>query len=146
MQEKYYTINETNYPATLPAHLIERLERHRQSNTRLRIFYGNIETGEVWHEEFQIQGRIVRSTGTVKIPLLINNARSYGGGALSGSIVAVKISGTKTWIYKHDKLHFGTLIANDREVTHNGVAVARFANNASAKRYVDFLLGNRDSK
>ncbi len=52
----------------------------RQRKTRLRFFYGNQETGELWgdHED----GYIGRSTGVQRIPLVINNQRSMGGGAL----------------------------------------------------------------
>lgn len=53
--------------------------RHRQ---RLKLHYGDVATGRDWCEENYTIGYIGRSTGTSKIPLLIHNSKSHGGGAI----------------------------------------------------------------
>ena len=65
-----------------PADLAAVLEQLYQSKERIRVFYGDRVTGRVWPEEYNVLGRIGRSTGSQKCPLLINNARSRGGPAL----------------------------------------------------------------
>lgn len=47
---------------------------------RLRLYYGDNETGKDWQECHDTTGYIVRSTGSQKIPLLIYNKNCYGGG------------------------------------------------------------------
>ena len=50
--------------------------------TRVRIFQGDAATGRDWGEENDVTGYMGRSMGPIKIPLLINNRRSLGGGGL----------------------------------------------------------------
>lgn len=51
------------------------------NNTRLKIFLGDTKTKKLWEDDPEI-GYIGRSTGQIKIPLLIKNKRSFGGGGL----------------------------------------------------------------
>lgn len=90
---KYQVVNGTAYHAETPQAVIDILERARANNWRLTFDFGDTKTGESWHEENDISGYIGRSTGTIKIPLLIHNVRSYGGGGLlDHCIVAIKHS------------------------------------------------------
>lgn len=50
-----------------------------EAGTRIRIHCGNHKTGEVWLEERDVIGRVGRSTGPQKVPLLIATKRSSGG-------------------------------------------------------------------
>ena len=52
------------------------------SKARIRIWYGDTATGVSWLEEYDTIGTIGRSGGQVKIPLLLKNARSSGGGGI----------------------------------------------------------------
>jgi len=79
-ERKYKVVNGTSYHENTPDEVINVLEDARQKGTRIRIWYG--ENGLSWDEENDIIGNIGRSTGTNKIPLLINNARSLGGPGL----------------------------------------------------------------
>ena len=64
--------------------------------TRIRVWYGDIVTGKSWDEENDTIGRVGKSTGNVKIPLLIKNKRSSGGGALlSNRIIKIVNMSTK---------------------------------------------------
>lgn len=75
-------LNGTYYHDETPDDLIQILETLRQNRTRVKIDYGDTKTGKSWGEVNDICGRIGRSTGTQKIPLLVYNRRSLGGGAL----------------------------------------------------------------
>jgi hypothetical protein len=59
--------------------VVDILERCRDEGHRIRIVYGDIETGKSWEECHDIEGKVGRSTGSIKIPLLIHNKRSRGG-------------------------------------------------------------------
>ena len=89
-EKKYKVVNGTSYNAETPDKIIEILERARQNNTRILLDYGNVETGQSWGEVYDIRGYVGRSTGEIKIPLLIYNQRSLGGeGILTSCIVKI---------------------------------------------------------
>jgi hypothetical protein len=130
--------------------LILRLNATRE---RVRIFYGDIKTGTAWAEEKDVLGRIGCSTGTSKIPLLISNARSSGGGGLlDGCIVAIwSTKGHR--LYKHPTFSTGTwdqcAPVSDgyvEAVAHDGKLHAQFKKVGQAARYVLFMRGVRFSK
>lgn len=91
-ETKYKVINGTSYHAETSQTVIDWLEYARMNDKRIRIYYGDVETGRCWNEEHDIFGYVGRSTGTNKIPLLIANKRSYGGGILDHCIVKIKES------------------------------------------------------
>lgn len=103
------------YDATTPEAIVSILEDHRRRfreargrpTPRLRIHYGDTKTGRDWMDEYSVEGYIGTSTGTVKIPLVIYNARSMGGGAvLTGAIVRIRTTGKHgTDLYRHPRYH-----------------------------------------
>lgn len=91
----------TFYKENIPDELVELLEKLREDKTRVVVDYGDIKTGRSWGEENDIQGYIGRSTGRIKIPLLIYNSRSLGGGSLlDDCIIGIKTTKGKKVIYK----------------------------------------------
>lgn len=126
--------------------------------TRLRLFFGDTATGEVWPEENDVLGYIGCSTGNHKVPLLVHNSRSMGGGhLLDHCIVGIKdVHGR--WRYKHPAFNLGDwTLANHTgesfysqklpfEVLHNGKVHAGFETEAKAKNYIAFMKGERFSK
>lgn len=105
---QYKELNETFYNTKTDERLIKILQENYESGTRLKFYYGNPETGQLWDEP-PICGYIGRSTGTIKIPLLLSNKRSYGDGSLmEHCIVKIEHSNKKTsnvnLVYKHPKL------------------------------------------
>lgn len=73
---------------------------------RVRVFLGDVETGRDWNEENDVTGYIGCSMGPTRIPLLVNNARSLGGGALStGAIVKLVDIATGRTLYQHPNYH-----------------------------------------
>lgn len=106
----YNVVNGTSYHAETLAAVIEVLERARQNRTRIHISYGDATTGRDWLEEWDITGFVGRSIGPVKVPLLIANRRSMGGGAmLDHCIVRIRSSAGGRVLYQHPAYHFGNL-------------------------------------
>ncbi len=103
-------INGTHYHEKTSQDVIDVLEEARAKQWRIRVHYGNTLVGEDWNEEYDVTGRIGRSMGPVKVPLLIHNARSMGGPAmLDHCIVRIRFS---NWqrdgrdnLYCHPKYH-----------------------------------------
>jgi len=122
-------------------------------NTRIRVWYGH-ENGKSWSEENDIMGYIGRSTGTKKIPLLVNNSRSSGGGALlCDCIVKIVETGTNKTVYQHPEFSQPVFSVSDGDmdkypanVLCDGVIYGRCKTSASAQRLADFMNGKRHNK
>jgi hypothetical protein len=97
---KYQIVNGVSYHAETSAEVIRILEIVRKSKCRIVVDYGDVKTGESWGEVYDIAGRVGISTGPTKIPLLIHNKRSLGGGAmLDHCIIGIKTSIGKAPLY-----------------------------------------------
>ena len=95
MSEKQYNVvNGTSYDNRTPMEIILILENARKTRTRLLFDWGDQNSGKSWGEVNDLRGYIGRSTGPVKIPLLIKTSRSLGGGAILDHCI-VKISESK---------------------------------------------------
>lgn len=71
---------------------------------RLEISLGDQETGLAWGDVNS--GYIGRSTGSVKIPLLVHNRRCFGGGALlDNRIIRIREARGKRILYQHPNYH-----------------------------------------
>lgn len=123
------------------------------SKERVRLFYGYPGTGEAWAEENDIIGRVSNSTGLNKIPLLIHNSRSMGGGGiLDGQIVAIYTTKGRQ-LYAHNNFNTGSWVSKvsdtvgySTDVYHNGKLHARFKTIKQGNRYVQFMNAKRFSK
>lgn len=102
--DKYKVYNDTWYCFNTPDRVIQILDGAMKNHKRIRVFYGDTETGRDWCEFFDTIGYVSRSCGNVKIPLLLNNSRSIGGTSiLDGSIVKITID--KVVVYQHLNYH-----------------------------------------
>jgi hypothetical protein len=124
------------------------LEHARQNHLRLRLFLGDRLTGRDWLEEFDVIGTIGRSMGPLKVPLLIRNAQSCGGAAIStSSIVRIVDVKTKRERYRHAKYHqpvFSYVQDGDRwAVMTDNQLHARFSSERQAKNWIAFMRGER---
>jgi len=98
----YKVINNTAYHIDTPMEVIRILESYRDRNERLHLCYGDSETGRDWNEIYDIDGYIGRSTGRIKVPLLVHNSRSMGGSAiLDHCIVKIQTARGKVTLYEH---------------------------------------------
>lgn len=124
-----------------------------KTRDRVRIVYGDPVTGKDWLEEYDVMGRIGRSTGEVKIPLLIANERSMGGGAiLTANILKIVLVDNKKVLYQHEKygepkFEIGFLaITGQYSVSVGGKVHANFKTHDAATKYIDFMLCKRMRK
>lgn len=105
---RYKIINGTAYHADTEEKIVNILERSRANRSRLRLHWGDIKTGLDWGDTHDVTGHIGRSTGSVKIPLLIHNSRSLGGGGiLDDCIVKIRYANKKEGgvLYQHPEYH-----------------------------------------
>ena len=120
---------------------------------RIRIFLGDTKTGKCWNEENDVTGYIGRSTGSKKIPLLINNANSLGGGGILTHCIVAIYTTSGTCLYKHPKFDVALWeIGNEQledytqAVYCNKVLIARFKSYKQADNYVKFMTAKRFCK
>lgn len=81
--KKYLVVNGTSYDERTPADVIRVLENARANRNRLHISLGETAGSNIgldWLDEFESYGYIGRSMGPIKVPLLVANSRSLGGG------------------------------------------------------------------
>lgn len=135
-----------------------------ENKHRARFFYGDLNTGTAWMEENDVMGTVGKSTGEKPAALLINNARSYGGGAITSSIVKIIDTTARNMPYNSGTLYEHPTFNNpaDRaeltplsnpelpsyvaEVKIDGQVHARFTSKVKAVRWIEFMQGKRFSK
>lgn len=143
------TSSNTWYDHETPDGVIEVLEGLRESRKPVRMFYGDDESGLDWNEEHEMFGRIGRSTGSVKIPLMIVGGADGGGGILTHCIVQLMQGGKILWAHPlyHSK-EFSTRENNGEhkdklpfEVLRDGEVHARFKTLEKVNKYIAFMKG-----
>ena len=84
-------VNGTTYKNATPERVVELLEQCREDGRRIRVWYGDHDSGLSWGDEHV--GYVSRSMGPNKIPILCHNKRSFGGcGILDDCIVRITLS------------------------------------------------------
>ena len=136
----------TYYDFRTPDAVVELLETCRKIRLTVILSYGNSETGKQWLEENDIVGRIGRSTGPIKSPLLVKNGSNGGNAILTHCMVRVRDKKTCGVLWSHKDWHlpkFHWRLTEDAEVARrcplevvaDGVIVARFKDLKSAKKW-----------
>lgn len=94
-------VNGTTYQDGTPPVVIELLEAARASRTRIRVAYGNPEDGQDWGETYDTTGYVGRSCGPIKVPLLVHNRRSMGGGSIStAKVIRIETTQGRRLLYQ----------------------------------------------
>ena len=144
------------------------LVRAFESGEIVRIWYGDTLTGRAWPEEHDILGKIARSCGPVKVPLLVKVGEDGGSHMLDYCIVRIdtlrrrklqqgesRADGNRaksllegTTVYQHASFHAGnweikpsSMKDFKAEVYLDGQVHARFSHAAKAPRFVQFMQG-----
>ena len=154
MRKEFQVVNGTYYDVRTPIEVTKVLEKARLNRTRLHISLGDAVTGNDWIEEFECFGFIGRSTGSIKIPLILPLSRSIGGGAiLDHCIVRIRHSSGGKVLWSHPKYHHGKIEVRQKEqpvaledgrsllvdVLRDGQVQAAFETVDKAMRYVQRL-------
>jgi hypothetical protein len=104
--------------------MIELLEKLRRERTRVRFHWGDMETGEDWMEDHDVEGRIGETTGVKAIPILVHNNRSLGGTPiLTHCIVKIETTQGNRVLYQHPLYH-----TKQFEVGHEEGVIGGFLN------------------
>lgn len=129
------------------ADIMSSLEHAFNNGTRIRVWYGDSMTGSAWPEENDVLGYVGRSTGNRKIPLLIFNQKSSGGGGiLQDCIVRIDTTQGKT-LYKHNSFNAGSWYADTiGNLWLYGEVWATFKSEEKAIRHMQFMQGKRYNK
>lgn len=98
-------INGTTYHDQTPGAVWKVLEDVRTIGCRVKIYYG--EPGKLWGDAEV--GRVSRSMGPNKIPIICHNRRSTGGaGILDHCIMGIRYANKhhyrNPWLYRHPSL------------------------------------------
>ena len=129
-----------------PIKVMEILNDAYRNGKRVRVFYGDRETGEDWCEVYDTIGYVGKSTGIRPIPLLIKTTRSSGGGAILADS-SVKIAIDKKVVYQQDN-YFLPLELKDGKLyntTRSDWEYYSREDNDFHKRMLDFFKGLRNN-
>jgi len=77
------------------------LETCRRDGRKVRLVQGETATGRCWLDEHDVVGRIGRSAGTLKVPLLIEPDADGGTAILTGCLLRVIDWETGEDLYRH---------------------------------------------
>jgi hypothetical protein len=142
-------MNEINtFHKDTPERVKELLKLLNFSRRRVRIWYGDKETGRAWNEERHVTGTIGRSSGYSKIPLMIPNRRSLGGPALlDDCIIRIDDINDRKTLYRHPNFHvdlhkIGHEVLGQRK-DGTFFVQARFNHPLQADNYIKFMTGER---
>ncbi len=149
---KYKECLGTFFKKETPDGVCDVLSRYVGCSKRLRLFLGDAKTGKAWPEESDVVGRIGRSMGPLRVPLLLANARSSGGGAILDHCI-VRIQEGQRVLYSHPLFDYGLWVIKPAtqdgyaaSVHHDGKEHALFHTKERALNYVLFMQGRRMSK
>lgn len=100
----------TCYHAETPTKVREILETYAANGrgTRLRVHYGDVETGRDWLDEHDVEGYIGTTTGPLRSPLIVSRANALGGSTiLDQCIVRIRFASRAVGgdLYRHPKYH-----------------------------------------
>jgi hypothetical protein len=124
------------------------LEAARKCGRQLRLILGDTATGAPWLEEHDVVGRIGRSTGSLKVPLLIEAGQCGGSAILCARILAVIAWDSGDVLYRHAAYREADLGIQPSDVAdlpwnvvRDEEVVARFQDIAKACAYLAFMRG-----
>ena len=98
--KEYKVLNGTFYNSKTKDKVVEIIEEARLNRTRIRYEYGG-EDGQSWGDRYDVRGTVGRSTGSVKIPIILYSSRSHGGvGILTHCIIKIVRVGDRKVLYE----------------------------------------------
>jgi len=143
-------VNGTTYHDNTPSRVIKELEDARIRKRKILFRLGYKSTGKDWIEENDICGWVGRSTGHLKVPLLLPRRNSTGGVAiLDDNILRLIVDGNQ--VYRHQDyvepvIEVKKIETGDDLPFHafvDGNDWARFHTELAANRWRDYILCKR---
>lgn len=105
--------NATWFDGRTPKKVQRALEDARKSGDRMRVFLGDATTGLDWMEEYDTIGRIGRSIGPMKSPLLLPDGDCGGPALLTDCIVRLINVTTGEEVYRNAKYHIPKMVMEE---------------------------------
>lgn len=99
------TITESQVAARAPAEVLKMLEDCRIARTRVRLFYGDPQTGRDHLEEHDTMGRIGQLEGDLTTLRLLSDDEDGGVPILADSVVRILDLRSKQDLYRHPQYH-----------------------------------------
>lgn len=124
------------------------LEACRKTRRQVRLVYGDTRNGQSWFDEFDVVGRIGRSTGWLKVPLLIEAGEAGGGAILTACLLCIIDWQSGAALYTHPSYQVPDLRlvptgdgSHPWGVEHQHNELARFRDIGKASAYLAFVRG-----
>lgn len=155
-EQRRSPVTGTYYYSKTPREVVDVLDRAHGSKARVRIYCGDVATGKAWSEEWHTIGTVGRSTGWLKVPLLVPSGSTGGSAILDACIVAIQAS-PHVCLYRHPSLDLGQWTASAETHTANrttyqgaayrdGELYARCRTLEKARTLCEFMEGKRWAK
>lgn len=124
------------------------IDRCIKNGTRVRLFYGDTDSGRDWREENDVLGTIGRTLGPFKSPILIPKGKNGGTMVLERHLVKIMDADSRHTLWAHER--YKAPVFSIREdgkpkfpfaVTMDGMTTCRFTSFAKAAAWVAFMAG-----
>ncbi|WP_284620529.1 hypothetical protein [Aquabacterium humicola] len=139
---------ETYFGPGCSKELASALEACRHSRSKVHLVVGDTGTGSVAFDDNDVVGRIGRSHGALKVPLLLEDGQAFGSPVTCGRVLAILDWETGLALYRHPgyrppelKLAFCEHESRPWSVMHRDSTIARFADIGKAGAYIAFMRG-----
>lgn len=140
------------YHAATPRQVVDALDAAASDGSKVRIHYGDPRTGKDWLEEHGVEGRLSRSMGPLKVPLMIAGNSQWGDALLDHCIVRLEVRPApgKPFedAYRHPCYHIGKiemgpsgLETHPYQVTVDGKPHANFATEQERGKFTRKMFG-----
>lgn len=80
---------QTYFDPGTPPEVARVLESCRKAGNKVRLVLGDPTTGESWLDEYDVVGTIGRSTGSLQVPLLVEDGEDGGGAILTACVLCI---------------------------------------------------------
>jgi len=124
------------------------LESRRQAGGKVRLVLGDTRNGEAWLNEYDVVGKIGRSGGSLKVPLLVEDGESGGGAILTACLLNIIDWASGRTLYRHPAYREPELSLQPSDiperpwaVIHLNEVIARFKDMGKACAYIAFMRG-----
>lgn len=140
----------TWFDARTPLAVRRALDKVRLAGHRVRLYYGDSETGRYYPEEVDIIGTLGRSAGPMRVCLLLEKGQQGGSAFPTQAVVRIDDLTTGATVYQHKQFHMPQFdlapcapgMGYSHEVRVDGEPYARFRSQAKAAHFLAFIEGS----